>query len=82
MPHLTLLRDLGATHVVYADTSRGRHGGIWDPISKRPALPTDEWPAYGRKLTALAERWPISASAWPSTITWARSSRPTPRSTG
>ena len=55
-PHLQLLKDMGATHVVYADTSRGRHGAIWDPISKRPALSTDEWPAYGRKLTALAER--------------------------
>jgi inosose dehydratase len=54
-PHLTLLRDMGCSHVVYADTSRGRHGAIWDPISRRPALAADEWPAYGRKLTALAE---------------------------
>jgi inosose dehydratase len=56
-PHLTLLRDLGCAHVVYADTSRGRHGAIWDPISKRPRLMAGEWPAYGRKLTALAERF-------------------------
>jgi inosose dehydratase len=42
--------------VVYADTSRGRHGAIWAPISQRPALAAGEWPAYGRKLTALAER--------------------------
>lgn len=55
-PHLQLLKDLGATRVVYADTSRGRHGAIWGPISQRPALPSDEWPTYGRKLTALAER--------------------------
>ena len=55
-PHLQLLKDMGSTHVVYADTSRGRHGAIWDPISQRPALGADEWPAYGRKLTALAER--------------------------
>jgi inosose dehydratase len=55
-PHLQLLKDMGATHVVYADTSRGRHGAIWDPISKRPSLAADEWPAYGRKLTGLAER--------------------------
>jgi inosose dehydratase len=32
LPHLTLLRDLGARHVVYADTSRGRHDAIWRPI--------------------------------------------------
>ncbi len=56
-PHLTLLRDLGATHVVYADTSRGRHGAIWGPISQRPALSAAEWPTYGKKLTALAERF-------------------------
>ncbi|MEQ1954127.1 myo-inosose-2 dehydratase [Mesorhizobium sp. CN2-181] len=55
-PHLTLLRDLGAKHVVYADTSRGRHDGIFAPISQRPKLAEDEWPAYGRKITALAER--------------------------
>ena len=55
-PHLQLLKDMGSTHVVYADTSRGRHGAIWDPISQRPAIGADEWPAYGRKLTALAER--------------------------
>jgi inosose dehydratase len=55
-PHLELLKDMGSTHVVYADTSRGRHGAIWGPISERPSLIADEWPAYGRKLTALAER--------------------------
>lgn len=55
-PHLQLLKDMGCRHVVYADTSRGRHGAIWDPISKRPALAADEWPGYGRRLTALAER--------------------------
>lgn len=55
-PHLQLLKDMGCSHVVYADTSRGRHGAIWGPISQRPALSADEWPVYGRKLTALAER--------------------------
>ena len=56
LPHLTLLRDLGSRCVVYADTSLGRHGAIWGPISQRPVLPAGDWPAYGRKLTALAER--------------------------
>jgi inosose dehydratase len=55
-PHLQLLKDMGCRHVVYADTSRGRHGAIWSPISQRPVLAADEWPAYGRKLTTLAER--------------------------
>ncbi|MBZ9974089.1 MULTISPECIES: myo-inosose-2 dehydratase [unclassified Mesorhizobium] len=57
LPHLTLLRDLGAKHVVYADTSRGRHGAIHDPISQRPKLADDEWRSYGKKITRLAERF-------------------------
>ena len=56
-PHLTLLRDLGARRVVYADTSRGRHGAIHDPISQRPKLAADEWKPYGEKITRLAERF-------------------------
>ena len=52
-PHLTLLRDLGCRFVVYADTS-GRRG--FPPISQRPVLADGDWPAYGRKVTALAER--------------------------
>jgi inosose dehydratase len=54
--HLQLLKDMGSQHVVYADTSLGRHGAIWAPISQRPSLSADEWPSYGRKLTALAEK--------------------------
>jgi inosose dehydratase len=56
LPHLTLLRDLGARHVVYADTSRGRHDGIYAPISQRPRLDDGEWRAYGEKITRLADR--------------------------
>ena len=56
LPHLTLLRDLGCRHVVYADTSRRAENDLWSPISRRPRLAADEWPAYGAKLTALAER--------------------------
>ena len=55
-PHLTLLRDLGATHVVYADTSRGRHDGIHAPISQRPILADGDWRAYGEKITRLADK--------------------------
>ena len=56
LPHLTLLRALGCKVVVYADTSRGRHDGIFQPISKRPRLDEAEWPAYGRKITNLAAK--------------------------
>ena len=45
LPHLTLLRDLGCRHVVYADTSRGRHDGIFQPISRRPVLAAERMAA-------------------------------------
>ena len=55
-PHLTLLRDLGCKVVIYADTSGRRHDGGFPPISQRPTLADADWPAYGRKVTELAER--------------------------
>ena len=57
LPHLQLLKDMGSDKVVYADTSRGRLGAIFDPISQRPKLSAGEWPSYGKKLTALAEKF-------------------------
>ena len=56
LPHLTLLRDLGAKIVVYADTSRRADGDLFKPASQRPKLADTDWREYGRKLTALAER--------------------------
>jgi inosose dehydratase len=56
LPHLTLLRDMGCRHVVYADLSRGKHGDVHRPLSARPVLAAAEWPAYGRQVTELAER--------------------------
>ncbi len=56
LPHLTLLRDMGCKHVVYADTSGRSEGDLFAPISRRPRLQEGEWPQYGRRLTALAER--------------------------
>ena len=56
LPHLTLLRDLGAKVVVYADTSRRAEGDLFKPASRRPVLAEADWQGYGRKLTGLAER--------------------------
>ena len=53
---MTLLRDLGCSHVVYADTSRRAEGDLFAPISRRPKLADGEWAGYGKRLTALAER--------------------------
>jgi inosose dehydratase len=54
--HLTLLRDMGCAHIVYADTSRRSGGDLFAPISQRPRLEPSEWARYGKDLTALAER--------------------------
>ena len=56
LPHMTLLRDLGCRHVVYADTSGRSEGDLFAPISRRPKLADGEWAGYGKRLTALAER--------------------------
>lgn len=56
LPHLSLLRDLGCKVVVYADTSRGRHDGIYQPISSRPVLEEHEWEEYAAKVRNLAAR--------------------------
>lgn len=56
LPHLKLLKELGARHVVYGEGSNGRIGGIWNPISQRPSLASDEWNCYGAKLTELSNR--------------------------
>ena len=54
--HLGLLREMGCRHVIYADVSRRSGGDLFAPLSQRPKLAEDEWPRYGRDLTALAER--------------------------
>ena len=56
LPHMTLLRDMGCRHVVYADTSGRSEGDLFAPISRRPKLSGSEWISYGRRLTTLAER--------------------------
>jgi inosose dehydratase len=54
-PHLELLKEMGCRGVVYADVSGGNFGDPASPLSARPRLAADEWPAYGAKVTALAE---------------------------
>jgi inosose dehydratase len=56
LPHLTLLRDMGCRHVVYADVTAGTHGDPARKLSNRPKLAAEDWAGYGRKVTALAER--------------------------
>ncbi|HFD15088.1 MAG TPA: myo-inosose-2 dehydratase [Rhodospirillales bacterium] len=53
--HLRLLRAMDASVVVYAETTGTVQGAIDTPVSARPTMPEEEFPAYGERLTALAE---------------------------
>ncbi|AKJ40852.1 myo-inosose-2 dehydratase [Pragia fontium] len=52
--HLTLLRDLGAKVMVFAEVTDCIHGDQSKPVHLRPRFPADQWQEYGRKLTEFA----------------------------
>ena len=54
-PHLELLIALGANTLVYCEVDRCIHGDQSRPLSRRPRLPAADWPAFGEKLTAVAD---------------------------
>ncbi|AOV98558.1 myo-inosose-2 dehydratase [Edwardsiella hoshinae] len=53
-PHLTLLRELGATVMVFAEVTHCIHGDRRTPVHRRPHFPAPRWTEYGEKLTAFA----------------------------
>lgn len=53
-PHLTLLRELGAKVMVFAEVSGCIHGEQQTPVHLRPRFPAERWVEYGEKLTAFA----------------------------
>ncbi|CAQ84806.1 MULTISPECIES: myo-inosose-2 dehydratase [Photorhabdus] len=52
--HLTLLRELGANVMVFAEVTNCIHGDQNKPAYLRPQFPADRWQEYGEKLTAFA----------------------------
>jgi inosose dehydratase len=54
-PHLTLLRSLGCTVLILAETSNASHADRLVPLADRPALPDAEWAIFASRLTALAD---------------------------
>ncbi|MDE2516096.1 MAG: myo-inosose-2 dehydratase [Rhodospirillales bacterium] len=54
-PHLDLLRAMGSSVLVFAETSHAIHGDLARPLSARPVLAADRWAAFGARMTALAE---------------------------
>jgi len=54
-PHLELLQALGCRVLIIAETSNTIHGNRSVPLSRRPVLPTEDWPEFGRRLTELGK---------------------------
>ncbi|NHB97029.1 myo-inosose-2 dehydratase [Photorhabdus stackebrandtii] len=52
--HLTLLRELGANVMVFAEVTNCIHGDQSKPVHLRPQFPADRWQEYGEKLTEFA----------------------------
>ena len=54
-PHLDLLKAMGSTVLVFAETSNAIHGNRALPLSRRPKLGAGDWAQWGARLTAVAE---------------------------
>jgi myo-inosose-2 dehydratase len=55
-PHLDLLKAMGSSVLVFAETSNAIHGDRSKPISQRPVMKPGDWPQFGRRITEVAER--------------------------
>jgi myo-inosose-2 dehydratase len=53
-PHLDLLKAMGCTALVFAETSNAIHGNRDKPLSQRPVMPVGGWQEFGRQMTEVA----------------------------
>ena len=53
-PHLDLLKAMGCTALVFAETSNAIHGDVAKPLSQRPVMPAGGWKEFGRRMTEVA----------------------------
>lgn len=53
-PHLNLLKSVGSSLLVIAETTGAIHGDIETPLTERPRLAAGEWREFGRRLSELA----------------------------
>jgi inosose dehydratase/3D-(3,5/4)-trihydroxycyclohexane-1,2-dione acylhydrolase (decyclizing) len=54
-PHLSLLKALGCSVVIVAETSNAIHTDRAIPLSRRPALADADWPRFAARLTVLGD---------------------------
>jgi inosose dehydratase len=53
--HRDLLKAMGTSVFIVAETSNAIHGNRSMPLSRRPKISAAQWPHYGRELTVLAD---------------------------
>ncbi|TWB29818.1 myo-inosose-2 dehydratase [Nitrospirillum bahiense] len=53
--HLALLKAMGSTVFVHAETSNAIHGDRARPLAQTPRLDAAEWAVFGRRLTEVAD---------------------------
>ncbi|WP_024867567.1 myo-inosose-2 dehydratase [Pseudoxanthomonas suwonensis] len=54
-PHLALLKALGSTVFVFAETSNAIHGNRGVPLADTPRLAAADWKRFGQRLTEVAD---------------------------
>jgi inosose dehydratase len=54
-PHLALLKAMGSTVFVFAETSNAIHGRRDRTLRDTPRLDAAEWPRFGRRMTEVAD---------------------------
>ena len=53
--HIDLLKAMGTSVFIVAETSNAIHGDKSKPLSQRPVMGKDDWAEYGRRITAYAQ---------------------------
>ena len=53
-PHLDLLKAMGCTALVLAETSNAIHGSMEMPLSQRPVMVAGGWKQFGDRMTEVA----------------------------
>ena len=54
-PHLALLKAMGSTAFVFAETSNAIHGQRGTAMTATPRLGADEWARFGERMTQVAD---------------------------
>lgn len=54
-PHLQLLKAMGSSVFVFAETSNAVHGNRGVPLTATPRLADGDWPRFGERMTAVAD---------------------------